>query len=87
MCLGVPGKILDCFESHGLRMAKVEFGGIVRDACLECIPEARAGDYVLVHVGFAISRIDEEQAARTYRLLEEMGQLNDIKPSDDESAA
>jgi hydrogenase expression/formation protein HypC len=87
MCLGVPGKILDCFESHGLRMAKVEFGGIVRDACLECIPEARAGDYVLVHVGFAISRIDEEEAARTYRLLEEMGQLNDIKPSDDESAA
>ena len=87
MCLGVPGKILDCFESHGLRMAKVEFGGIVRDACLECIPEARAGDYVLVHVGFAISRIDEEEAARTYRLLEEMGQLNDIKPADDESAA
>jgi hydrogenase expression/formation protein HypC len=68
-------------------MAKVEFGGIVRDACLECIPDARAGDYVLVHVGFAISRIDEEEAARTYRLLEEMGQLNDIKPPDDESAA
>jgi hydrogenase expression/formation protein HypC len=86
MCLGIPGKILDCFESQGLRMAKVEFGGIVRDACLECIPEARAGDYVLVHVGFAISRIDEEEAARTYRLLEEMGQLNDIKPSDDENA-
>ena len=68
-------------------MAKVGFGGIVREACLECVPEARAGDYVLVHVGFAISRIDEDEAARTYRLLEEMGQLSDIKPSDDESTA
>ena len=87
MCLGIPGKILDCFESRGLRMAKVGFGGIVREACLECVPEARAGDYVLVHVGFAISRIEEDEAARTYRLLEEMGQLSDIKPSDDESTA
>jgi hydrogenase expression/formation protein HypC len=87
VCLGVPGKILHCFESHGLRMAKVEFGGIVRDACLECVSAARAGDYVLVHVGFAISLIDEEEAARTYRLLEEMGQLNEIKLSDDEITA
>lgn len=68
-------------------MAKVEFGGIVREACLECVPEAGVGDYVLVHVGFAISRIDEEEAARTYRLLEEMGQLDEIKPSDGESTA
>jgi len=87
MCLGIPGKILDCFESQGLRMARVEFGGIVREACLECVPEARVGDYVLVHVGFAISRIDEEEAARTYQLLEEMGQLDELKPSDDESSA
>lgn len=87
MCLGIPGKILDCFESQGLRMAKVEFGGIVREACLACIPEARVGDYVLVHVGFAISRIDEEEAARTYQLLEEMGQLDEIKPTEEESTA
>jgi hydrogenase expression/formation protein HypC len=87
MCLGIPGKILDCFESRGLRMAKVEFGGIVREVCRECVPEARAGDYVLVHVGFVISRIDEEEAARTCRLLEEMGQLNELKPSDGESTA
>jgi hydrogenase expression/formation protein HypC len=60
-------------------MAKVQFGGIVRDACLQYVPEARAGDYVVVHVGFAISRINEEEAARTYRLLEELGQLNEIK--------
>jgi hydrogenase expression/formation protein HypC len=86
MCLGVPGKILECFESQGLRMARVQFGGIVREACLECVPEARAGDFVLVHVGFAISRMDEQEAARAYRLLEEMGQLNDIELRDDENA-
>jgi hydrogenase expression/formation protein HypC len=85
MCLGVPGKILNCFESQGLRMARVQFGGIVREACLECVPEARTGDFVLVHVGFAISRMDEEEAARAYRLLEEMGQLNEIELRDHES--
>jgi hydrogenase expression/formation protein HypC len=85
MCLGVPGKILDCFESQGLRMARVQFGGIVREACLECVPEARAGDFVLVHVGFAISRMDEQEAARAYRLLEEMGQLNEIELRDNEN--
>lgn len=65
-------------------MAKVQFGGIVRDACLQYVAEARAGDYVVVHVGFAISRIDEEEAARTYRLLEELGQLDEIKMANDE---
>ena len=87
MCLGVPGKILECFDFQGLRMAKVQFGGIVRDACLECVPEARAGDYVLVHVGFAINRLDEEEAARSYRLLEELGQLDDLTLSDDETTS
>lgn len=85
MCLGVPGKILDCFESQGLRMARIQFGGIVREACLECVPEARAGDFVLVHVGFAISRMDEEEAARAYRLLEELGELKEIELGEDES--
>ena len=78
MCLGIPGKIIDAYESHGLRMAKVQFGGVVREACLQYVPEAAAGDYVVVHVGFAISKLDEEEAARTYRLLEEMGQLSEL---------
>lgn len=78
MCLGIPGKILDFFDTRGLRMAKVEFGGIVREACLQYLPEAKVGDYVVVHVGFAISKIDEEEAARTYQLLEEMGQLAEL---------
>lgn len=78
MCLGIPGKILEFFDVRGVRMAKVEFGGITRDACLQCIPDARVGDYVVVHVGFAISKIDPEEAARTYQLLEEMGQLTEL---------
>jgi len=59
-------------------MAKVQFGGIVREACLQYVPEAQTGDYVVVHVGFAISKVNEEEAARTYRLLEEMGQLAEL---------
>ena len=78
MCLGIPGKVLEFFDVRGLRMAKVQFGGIVRDACLQYLPEATVGDYVVVHVGFAISKVNEEEAARTYKLLEEMGQLTEL---------
>ncbi len=78
MCLGIPGKVLEFFDINGLKMAKVQYGAIVRDACLEYTPEANVGDYVIVHVGFAISKVDEEEAARTYKLLEEMGQLAEL---------
>jgi hydrogenase expression/formation protein HypC len=79
MCLGIPGKILDSFDANGLRMGRVKFGGIVRDVCLAYTPKAKVGDYVVVHVGFAISRIDAEEAARTHKLLEEMGQLSELE--------
>lgn len=82
MCLGIPGKILESFDVNGLRMGKVEFGGIVREACLAYTPEAQTGDYVIVHVGFAISRVDPEEAARTLQLLEEMGQLAELDASE-----
>ncbi len=84
MCLGIPGKVVELFETNGLHMAKVEFGGITREACLEYTPEVKLGDYVVVHVGFAISRLDEEEAARTYKLLEELGQLNELEAPDGE---
>ncbi|HSB61364.1 MAG TPA: HypC/HybG/HupF family hydrogenase formation chaperone [Vicinamibacteria bacterium] len=88
MCLAVPGKVLETFDRGGLRMAKVQFGGITREACLECVPEAGIGDYVLVHVGFALSVVDEEEAERTYRLLEEMGQLAELgTPAEPEDGA
>jgi hydrogenase expression/formation protein HypC len=79
MCLAIPGKVVECFQKGDLRMARVQFGGIVREACLEYVPEAQVGDYVLVHVGFALSRIDEEEAFRTYALLEELDQLTELE--------
>ncbi len=75
MCLAIPGKILECTQQGGLRVGRVQFGGIVRQASLDFVPEAQVGDYVMVHVGFAISRIDAEEAERTYKLLAEMGAL------------
>lgn len=79
MCLAIPGKVLEAFDQRGMRMAKVQFGGIVREACLEYVPETQVGDYVLVHVGFAISRVDEEEAARTYQALKELDQLTELE--------
>jgi hydrogenase expression/formation protein HypC len=75
MCLAVPGKIVTSEEQNGVRIGRVQFGGIVRQACLDLVPEATIGDYVLVHVGFAISRVDREEAERSYELLESLGLL------------
>ncbi len=77
MCLAVPGKILEIQENPTSRMGKVQFGGVTREVWLDFVPEAQAGDYVIVHVGFAISRVDAEEAARTYELLEQMGALTE----------
>lgn len=79
MCLAIPGKVLSDYDQGGMRMAKVQFGGVVREACLEYVPETQVGDYVLVHVGFAISRVDEEEAQRTYQLLQQMDQLTELE--------
>jgi hydrogenase expression/formation protein HypC len=86
MCLGIPGKVIALSDAGDLRMGKIQFGGIVREACLEYVPEAALGDYVIVHAGFAISRVDAEEAARTYQLLEEMGQLTELGDSDGEAS-
>ncbi|MHC4548865.1 MAG: HypC/HybG/HupF family hydrogenase formation chaperone [Planctomycetota bacterium] len=80
MCLAVPGRILSTEERHGSRMARVRFGGIVREVSLEFEPEAGVGDYVVVHVGFAISRVDADEAARIERMLEEMDRLGAADP-------
>lgn len=79
MCLAIPGKVVEILENQGLRMAKVQFGGITREACLEYVPETKIGQYVLVHVGFAISTVDEEEAKRTYELLAQMDQLAELE--------
>jgi len=72
MCLGIPGKITQTWEANGMRMGKVDFGGVVKDACLAYVPEAEVGDYVIIHVGFAISRLDEDEALRTLELFREI---------------
>lgn len=87
MCLAIPGKVVECFEKQDLKMARVQFGGIVREACLDYVPDAQVGDYVLVHVGFALSRVDEEEALRTYALLEELDQLQELEAGYPEEAA
>jgi len=84
MCLAIPGKILDvAVDSTGLRMGRVDFGGIVKRICLEYTPDALPGDYVLVHVGFALSRIDAEEAARTYAALKELGELEELEEAEE----
>jgi hydrogenase expression/formation protein HypC len=75
MCLAIPGKILETRVIGGMNVGKVQFGGVTRDVYLDYVPEAALGDYVIVHVGFAISRIDPEEAKRTFELLEQMGLL------------
>lgn len=79
MCLAVPGKVLESHDVGLNRIAKVGFGGVTRQVFLDFVPEAGVGDYVLVHVGFAISKIDEAEAKRTYELLEEIGALSEVE--------
>ncbi len=77
MCLGVPGKIIDIYESDGLQMGRIDFGGTVREACLAYVPEAAVGDYTVIHVGFAISRLSEEEAQATLDTLREIANLEE----------
>jgi hydrogenase expression/formation protein HypC len=84
MCLAIPGKVVSIENSNGMRVGRIEFGGIVRQASLDFVPEAGVGDYVMVHVGFAISRVDAEEAARTYELLEQIGEIeSELPPQSD----
>ena len=82
MCLAIPGKVLEIHEAHDPleREGRVNFGGIVKEVNLAYVPEAQVGDYVIVHVGFAISRVDAEEAERTYKVLAEMGALQEEFP-------
>ncbi|HXX23467.1 MAG TPA: HypC/HybG/HupF family hydrogenase formation chaperone [Terriglobia bacterium] len=82
MCLAVPGKILETKEENGSRLGRVQFGGITRQVQLDFVPEAGVGDYVIVHVGFALSVVNAEEAERTYEMLEQMGMLDDEETQD-----
>ncbi|HML22784.1 MAG TPA: HypC/HybG/HupF family hydrogenase formation chaperone [Aggregatilinea sp.] len=90
MCLGIPGKIIEVYEQNNLRMGKVDFGGVIKEACLAYVPEAQVGDYTIIHVGFALNVIDEVEAQKTLELLVEVGILDEElggSPGADEDAA
>ncbi|MCA9064863.1 MAG: HypC/HybG/HupF family hydrogenase formation chaperone [Planctomycetaceae bacterium] len=74
MCLGIPGKIVETFEEHGLPMARVDFGGVFRSVCLAHTPQAEAGVYILVHVGFALQVIDEDEANQLFAFVRELNE-------------
>ncbi|ASV73188.1 [NiFe] hydrogenase metallocenter assembly protein HypC [Thermogutta terrifontis] len=80
MCLGVPGKIIQKYDREGLPYAQVDFGGIAKEICLAYVPEAEVGEYVIVHVGFAISRLDEAEAMEQLALLREMEAAGEESP-------
>ena len=80
MCLGIPGRVVEIIPEGDVIMGKVAFGGIVKRVCLDHVPEVRVGEYVLVHVGFALSRLDEAEAARVFSYLEELAQLGELDP-------
>lgn len=83
MCLAIPGKIksIETQMDGRFRMAKVQFGGISKEASLEMVPHAKEGDYVLVHVGVAISVVNEEEAKKTFEFLREAGELDELEPA------
>ena len=77
MCLGVPGKVIEIYEVGGLKMGKVDFGGVVREACLAYVPDIQIGEYTVIHVGFAISQISEEEAQSALETIREISSLED----------
>ncbi|MFE2560278.1 HypC/HybG/HupF family hydrogenase formation chaperone [Streptomyces sp. NPDC059352] len=87
MCLAVPGRVLDVEDRDGTRMATVDFGGVVKEVCLEYLPDLKVGEYAIVHVGFALQRLDEESAKKTLELFETLGMLQEEFGDPWESAA
>ena len=78
MCLGIPGKILTIYEDHGTRMAKIDFGGVSREVCIEVIPEAKPGNWTIVHAGFALNLLSEDEANETLEMLREISELSEM---------
>ncbi len=86
MCLGVPGKIIEIHTTGAMRMAKVDFGGVVREVCIETLPEAVIGDYTIVHAGFALNLLSEEEAQATLDVLRELAEFQDTIDLEAQSA-
>lgn len=87
MCLAIPGKIIEVYEEAGLTMGKVDFGGVVKEACLAYLEDPQVGEYTMIHVGFAISKVDEEEAFRTLELLRQIADIDEELGLDEAEAA
>ena len=77
MCLAVPGKVVELYEVNNMKMAKIDFGGVVKEACMEYLPEVKLGDYTIIHVGFGLSILDEQEAMETMDLLKQIDALGE----------
>jgi hydrogenase expression/formation protein HypC len=82
MCLGIPGKVTSTYREHNVLMGKVDFGGVFKGVCLEHVPDVQIGEYVIVHVGFALSRIDEAEAKQVFAFLDGMNELAELQAGD-----
>jgi hydrogenase expression/formation protein HypC len=80
MCLGIPGRIIEIYQKGSLQMGRLDFGGVIKEACLAYVPEAKVGDYALIHVGFAISLMDEDEAQATLKLIEDVVEFGNEIP-------
>ena len=79
MCLGIPGRVVETWRDHNILMGKVDFNGVIKRVCLEHVAEVMPGEYVIVHVGFALERVDEEEARKVFEFLDGMEQLDELK--------
>jgi hydrogenase expression/formation protein HypC len=79
MCLGIPGKVVETYREHDVLMGKVDFSGVFKRVCLEHVPDVQPGEYVLVHVGFALARLDETEARKVFEFLDGMNQLDELE--------
>jgi hydrogenase expression/formation protein HypC len=77
MCLAIPGKVTELYETNGMKMAKIDFGGVVKEACMEYLPEIKIGDYTIIHVGFGLSILDEQEALETMELLKQIDAMGE----------
>jgi len=77
MCLGIPAKVIELYEDKGIKMAKVDFGGVIKEACMEYLPEVKVGDYTIIHVGFGLSILDEKEAFETMDLLKQIDAMGE----------
>jgi hydrogenase expression/formation protein HypC len=81
MCLGIPAKVIELYEANGMKMAKVDFGGVIKEACMEYLPEVKVGDYTIIHVGFGLSILNEQEAFETMELLRQIDALGEEQVS------